>query len=124
MRGLSVALDHEIEAMAARAEREARSKVEQARKLFEKLLWKDRVIRSYRKLFLDADGNLKPEAVDVIADMSAVAAIGVADQAGTSDAVLRDRVGRRTMALHVIARMDLGGAQLSDLAAKLRREPQ
>ncbi len=81
-------------------------------------------MRSYRALFLDADGNLKPEAVDVIADMSAVATIGVADQAGTSEAVLRDRAGRRTMTLHVIARMDLDGSRLRDLAGKLRREPQ
>ncbi len=118
-----MALSDEIEAIGARAEREARSKVEQARKLVAKWLWKDRVVRSYQKLFLDAAGNLKPEAIDVIADLSAVAQIGVADQAGMSEAVLRDRAGRRTMALHVIARMDLDGSQLRDLAAKLRREP-
>ena len=109
-----MALDHEIEAMAAQAERDAR-------KLKRRLLGRRSVAMAYRRLFLDpVAGDIKPEAIEVIADFSSVALLGVADIPAMPDDQLRDRAGRRALALHILARIDLDGSALRDLASKLR----
>lgn len=77
-------------------------------------------VRAYRKLFLGEDGQLKPEAVKVLADIGAVARIGMVERPGASDAELREFAGRRQLALHVLGRMDQSGVRMRDLAAKLR----
>lgn len=119
-----MALDTAFESLAARADADARRSIAVRLAKRAKALWSFRIIGSYRKLFLDTNGQLTPAAVDFIADVSAVAVLGVADQPGTSDSILRDRAGRRAIALHIIGRMDLDGTRLRALAQQLREEPK
>ncbi|QNQ09253.1 Bbp19 family protein [Sphingomonas alpina] len=111
-----MAVEHEIDALASRAEQQ------QLRRIYEraKRLSLFRTIAAYRTLFLDEHGAVRPDAVAVIADFSRVAKLGVVDASGVGDAELRERSGRRAIALHILGRLDLDGSKLRDLASKLR----
>lgn len=111
-----MALEHEIEALAAQAEQKRRNRV----LALLKWRWRRRVVLAYRKIFVGPDGNLTPDAIVVLADIGNTARLGVADPVAASDGALRERVGRRSLALHIIARMDLDGAALREVSNKLR----
>ena len=111
-----MAVDTELEALAARADQAAQeSLAARARRLRD-----FRVVRAYRDLFLDANGKLKPSAVQVIADFSAVARLGTTSNIASTEGELREYSGRRNLALHIIGRLDLDGSRLRDLARNLR----
>lgn len=109
-------VDLEIEALAARADQIRR------RSLYERLrhVWRRRTILAYRKLFLGEDGNVTADGALVIADFSRAARLGNAEVTAATDAEMRERNGRRAIALHIIARLDLDGTRLRDLGRKLR----
>lgn len=111
-----MALEHEIDALAAQAGAKRRQRI----LALIKWRWRRRVVLAYRKLFVGEDGQLTPEAVIVMADIGNTARLGVVDLAAASDAELRERAGRRSLALHIIGRMDLDGSALRDLSKKLR----
>lgn len=117
-----MALDHEVLSLAARADAIERASLADRARHKMRRIRDHRIISAYRRLFVEADGTLKPDAVDVIADLSAVARLGIVDGPTMSDAEMREAAGRRTMALHLIARMDLDGSRLAKLAAQLREE--
>lgn len=77
-------------------------------------------IRAYRTVFLDEDGTVSAAGAKVLADIGAVGRLGYVDPPAATDAILRERVGRRALALHIISRLDLGGEQLRTLAHQLR----
>jgi hypothetical protein len=108
-----VALDAEILAVAAQAEK--RSIQQRIRAIRDA-----NTIRAYRALLLDADGELKPAALTVIEDLSRVAQLGRVVPAQVSDAHVREINGRRMIALHFIERIDLSGEKLRRLSTKLR----
>lgn len=111
-----MAADLEIDAMASRAEQvQQRVLAERWRRVRQR-----ETIMAYRRLFLDGDGNLKPDAVAVIADFSAVAQLGRAVPPHATEGEMRSHEGRRAIALHILGRMDLDGSRLRDLARKLR----
>lgn len=118
-----MALEHEVISLAAQADAMADASVADRTRKMVKRAWEHRVISAYRTLFLNADGTWKPEAAIVIGDFSATARLGVADDMALSDAELREFRGRRNLALHMIARMDLEGVRLAELAKKLREGP-
>ncbi len=74
---------------------------------------------AYHRLFVGEDGQIRPDAMRVIADIVRVAGIGtiVPNQ---SDAELREREGRRMIGLHILARIDLSGEQMRQLAQQER----
>ncbi|MFD1034148.1 hypothetical protein ACFQ15_05735 [Sphingomonas hankookensis] len=74
---------------------------------------------AYHRLFVGEDGQLRPDALLVIGDIVRVAGIGtiVPNQSG---AQLREREGRRMLGLHILARIDLSGEQMRELAQKER----
>ncbi|NLS27937.1 hypothetical protein S2M10_29390 [Sphingomonas sp. S2M10] len=120
-----MALEHDIEAMARRAEAHARDRslpARMARRI--KLVFKAKTIRAYRAVFLGADGRITSHAARVIADLGAVAKLGLAATPDMPEAVLRDRAGRQTVVLHLLARMDLDGAALDDINKKIRELDQ
>lgn len=104
-----------IEGIAARAEIRERKAPAWLR-----ALGKDRLIRAYRNVFLDADGNLTPDGVAVIADLSGVTRLGMVPARGATDAELRERTAAQGVVLHMIERMDLSGRKLRELAVELR----
>ena len=116
-----MALDHEIDAMAAdvAARAQGQSKLARAARRA-RLILRHRTISSYRALFVDKDGRFTPDAVRVIADLGRVARLGMADVPAASDAALRDHAGRRAIALHILSRCDPSGAALSELSRKIR----
>lgn len=81
------------------------------------LVAKARTMRAYRRLFLDADGELTHAAALVLADLAAAAQLGVV-RPGADAAELNFREGRRAMVLHLFARFDR--ANLERLARKMR----
>lgn len=113
-----MAADLEIEAFAARAD-DARTRTLAERW---KRVAKRNAIMAYRRLFLDAEGNMKPDAVAVIADIAALAQLGRVLPPYATEGELRAFEGRRSMALHILGRMDLDGSRLRDLAKKMREE--
>lgn len=111
-----MAADAEIDALATLADQRRRAgMLKQMRRIRE-----FNILSAYRRLFLDADGNLTPDAVTVLADVSKVGRLGFADTSVLSDAELRERGGRRAMALHIYGRLDLDGTRLRELAHRLR----
>lgn len=115
-RGRPVAADLEIEAMAAQADSAGkRTIVEQLRRALQ-----HRTIIAYRRLFLDAEGKVRPEAVDVIADIASIAQLGRAVPTIATEGEMRAIEGRRMLALHILGRMDLDGSRLRDLSRKMR----
>lgn len=108
-----MALDAEIEAIAAQAKK--RTVQQRLRAIRD-----SNIIRAYRALLLDTNGDLKPDALLVIEDLSRVAQLGRVVPAQVSDAHVREINGRRMIALHFIERIDLSGAKLRGLAVKLR----
>lgn len=114
-----MAIDHELTGLATLQEkREQRTFVRLMR--LRVLSGQFRTLRAYRDLFLDEDGELKPDAVQVIADLAGVARLGIADRAVMSDAELREYAGRRAIVLHMLARLDQSGVKMRDLARKMR----
>jgi hypothetical protein len=111
-----MALEHELEALAARADAEGHRRW--MRKL--RLLTRRNAILAYRRLLLDEHGQVMPDAAQVIADLAAVARLGMADPLAITDGELRQRAGRREIVLHLIARMDLDGSRLRQLSKQLR----
>lgn len=77
-------------------------------------------VRAYRAVFLDEHGELTPDAVRVIADIASEAGIGFATSPAISDTELRELAGRRTLALHVLTRLDKAGVKMRDIARKMR----
>jgi hypothetical protein len=114
-----VAFDTEIDGLALERSARERSRLQRARKLA-LYLFQSRTIRSYRAVFLDPAGGFRPEAVLVLADLGRVAKMGFADLPSVDDAQLRDRAGKRAIALHILSRCDASGAALNDLAKKIR----
>lgn len=108
-----MALDAEILSIATQAEK--RGLLERVRAIRDA-----NTIRAYRRLLLDGNGDLKPEALAVIEDLSRVAQLGRVVPAQVSDAHMREINGRRMLALHFIERIDLSGEKLRRLATKLR----
>lgn len=114
-----MASDVEIDALALETRARDRSKLQRARKLA-LYVFHSRIIRAYRATFLNAGGDFKPEAVLVLADLGRVARLGYADLPPADDTVLRDRAGKRAIALHILSRCDPSAAALTDLAKKIR----
>jgi hypothetical protein len=108
----------EIDGLALQARAHERSKLHRARKLAQ-LVFQSRMIRAYRALFLDGDA-FKPEAVLVLADLGRVAKLGFADLPSADDVQLRDRAGKRAIALHILSRCDPSAAALTELAKRIR----
>lgn len=77
------------------------------------------VYSAYHRLFVGEDGQLRPDAMLVIADIVRVAGLG-AIVPNQSDAQLREREGRRMIGLHILARIDLSGEQMRQLAQQER----
>jgi hypothetical protein len=115
-------LEDEITGLEAIEARARTTLAHQARK-FAKLIFDRNTHIAYRRMFLDEHGELRPEAVRVIADLAAHALIGVPDGVRTSDADLRDRAGRRTLFLHLMRRLDVSGVEMRKIALKLREGP-
>lgn len=118
-----MSLDHEVISLSAQADAMADASLAERMRKRMKRAAEQRTISAYRALFLNADGTWKPEAALVIGDFSAIARLGVADDVALSDAQLREYRGRRNLALHIIARLDLDGSRLAELAKKLREGP-
>lgn len=74
---------------------------------------------AYHRLFVGEDGQLTRDAMLVIGDIVRVGGIGTVVP-NQSDQQLREREGRRAMALHVLARIDLSGEQMRQLAQQER----
>lgn len=115
--------DLEIEALASLVDRVA-MKAERGRIATEharvKAVHSANVIRSYRAVFLDEHGDLTALACDVIADIADEAQLGRFDQSQISDAMMRERNGKRALALHILSRLDLDGSKLRKLARRMR----
>lgn len=113
-----MAADLEIEAMAAQAD------AGRNRTLAErwKRAAKRNTIMAYRRLFLDGAGNVKADAAEVIADITALAQLGRVLPPYATEGELRAFEGRRSMALHILGRLDLDGTRLRDLAKKMREQ--
>lgn len=112
-----MAVEHEFSAMEARTATTRRA-------MRDRFLRQSNVVQAYRRLFLNDDGDLKPEAARVLADMARVAGLGTVLPATASDAALREREGKRGLALHVIARIDLDGNKLRELSRQIRELEQ
>lgn len=111
-----MAADLEIEALASLASQtQARTIAERVKRIA-----KRNTIMAYRRLFLDAEGGVKPDAIDVIADIAALAQLGRVLPPYATEGELRAFEGRRSMALHILGRLDLDGTRLRDLAKKMR----
>lgn len=81
-----------------------------------RIILRAKTVRAYRRLFLK-DGQLSPEAVLVLADLSRAAGMGKA-VSGANGEELNFREGRRTMMLHLFARLD--AQSLEKLAQRIR----
>lgn len=113
--------DHAIESLAQRAETAA----SRLRQQIVRWAGRQAVILAYRQLFLTPDRNAVSDAGRaVIADVVALTRLGTAAPAGASEAELRERAAMQAVALHIIARIDLGGNELRQLAAKMREAGQ
>lgn len=118
-----MAADLEIEALASAVDR-VRIRAEQRTllNLFARRRAVDRhnIIHAYRRLFLDESGELSAVAIEVIADISEVAQLGRFDPGTVSDSEMRERNGRRALALHILSQIDLDGSRLRKLAKTMR----
>lgn len=111
-----MALDDLVNSLAATAEARRKHRLaERARAVFQR-----RTILAYRRLLLDDDGDFRPDALKVLGDLSAVAKMGIADADALTEAELRTRAGRRSLVLHIFARLDLSGEKLRKLAKSIR----
>jgi hypothetical protein len=115
-----VALEHEFLALEAQAERTRQQTIGARLKHVARLVRERGTVRAYRSLFLDGEGNPTPDAVTVIADFAGVGRLGFVDLATATEAEMRDRAGRRALALHILGRLDLDGTKLRDLTRKIR----
>jgi hypothetical protein len=83
------------------------------------LIAKADTLRAYRRLFLDPrTGELKPDAVKVLADLGHAAGLGKAYGYGADAAQLNAREGKRALLLHLFAR--LGRGKLHRIAQRMR----
>ncbi len=114
-----MALDHEIDVLGARQDMAQQAMMRRAARRM-KLIVLFNTVRAYRALFLDEQGEIRPEAVTVIGDLATKGRLGVVDDPGSSDGALREYAGRRAIVLHLLARLDLSGMRLRDLARKMR----
>lgn len=110
---MPVSSEHEFMAVEARTAQTRRS-------LRDRLIRRSNTVTAYRRLFLTDAGELKPEAARVLGDIARVAGLGAALPDTTTDAALRQREGMRSIALHVLARIDLDGSKLRDLSQQIR----
>lgn len=111
-----MSFEHELTALEVEAKAEAAARARGRLRL----IGRQNRMLAYRALFIGADGELKAEAIDVIADLAAVARLGFADDASMTDAQLRDRAARRAIVLHLISRIDLNGNQLAKIRQQIR----
>lgn len=79
--------------------------------------------RSYRKLFFDSNGNLKPEARAVLNDLVAESGIGLASPS-LGHAELAAKEGRRRMVLHIFGRFRLPANRIDNLEKFLTKEDE
>lgn len=118
-----MAADLEIEALASQVDQiRIRAERNRVAALFarRRAAAKSNVIRDYRRLFLDEHGELSSAAIAVIADVAEVAQLGRFDPGAVSDTEMRERNGRRALALHILSQIDLDGSKLRKLAKTMR----
>lgn len=105
-----MAADLEVRAMAR-----GRTRKDELRRTWRRLVSQRRVMRAYRTVFMH-NGQLTEAGAIVLADLARVAGVGKARPAAPGDE-LRFREGLRAMFLHVGAKLD--AKALEHLANKL-----
>lgn len=70
-----------------------------------RLVLRSEKVRAYRKVFLDAEGELTAPGKLVVSDLAAVAGIGRVRPNATGEE-LQFREGARSVLLHLFARLD------------------
>ena len=118
-----MAADLEVEALASQVDQlAARAEKQRLVNLFKRrrAVARSNTIRDYRRLFLDDDGALSIAAIAVIADITEVAQMGRYDPGNVSDGEMRERNGKRALALHILSQIDLDGSALRRLAKTMR----
>ena len=111
-----MALEHEVQALSARAERGLAERV----RIAMQMAFERRTVDAYRACFLDPNtGELTAHARTVVADLAKLAGVGVTFPLAT-DAELRTKEGQRSVVLHLLARFALNDAKFARLSRQLR----
>lgn len=111
-----MALDHEIDALAARAKTRRAKLLRQ----IERLMASRAKIAAFRACFLDEHGEMTRAGRIVLAELGMMAKMGVIDDARLSEAEIRTRAGARGLVLMLIDMLDLDETKLTKLATGLR----